>query len=186
MDVQVRLGQEFLELVVLGLQVAQLGRIGGLHAAKARASLVKSWLAKAALAADVLDGHTRFSLLEESDDLLVGKSCGFHIRHSPKLADFVPSIWCGSEGAGKLGIGHVHAAKLAAPEVITGLEKAVPAAKLGYRQSCFRFPQEANDLFFGKSLFHVQSPVYGIGLQAQLLLKSGGASKIIEHQVSKW
>ena len=43
-------------------------------------------------------------------------------------------------------------------------------------QSCFHFPQEANDLFFGKSLFHVQSPVYGIGLQAQLLLKSGGTS----------
>ncbi|WP_233252004.1 hypothetical protein, partial [Limnohabitans sp. Jir72] len=41
-----------------------------------------------------------FSLLEESDDLFVGKSCGLHIRHSPKLADFVPSIWYGSEGAG--------------------------------------------------------------------------------------
>lgn len=75
-----------------------------------------------------------------------------------------------------LGIGHIHAAKLAAPEVITGLGKDVPAAQLGYWQACFRFPQEANDLFFGKSLFHVQSPVYGIGLQAQLILKSGGKS----------
>lgn len=34
-DIRVRLSQEFLELVVLGLQVAQLGRIGGLHAGKA-------------------------------------------------------------------------------------------------------------------------------------------------------
>ncbi len=101
MDVQVRLGQEFLELIVLGLQVAQLGRIGGLHAAKARAPLVKGRLAKATRAANVLDGHARFSLLEESDDLLVGKSCGLHTRHSPKLADFVPSIWYGSEGAGQ-------------------------------------------------------------------------------------
>ncbi|PUE58532.1 hypothetical protein B9Z44_02295 [Limnohabitans curvus] len=100
MDVQVRFGQQFLELVVLSFQVAQLGRIGGFHAAKARAPLVKGRLAKAARAANVLDGHACFSLLEESDDLLVGKSCGLHIRHSPKLANLVPSIWYGSEGAG--------------------------------------------------------------------------------------
>jgi hypothetical protein len=58
-------------------------------------------LAKAARAANVLDGYARFSLFEQSDDLLVGKSCGPHTRHSPKLADFVPSIWYGSEGAGQ-------------------------------------------------------------------------------------
>ena len=100
MDVQVRLGQKFLELVVLSFQVAQLSRIGGLHTSKARAPLVKGRLAKAARAANVLDGHARFSLFEESDDLLIGKSCGLHTRHSPKLADFVPSIWYGSKGAG--------------------------------------------------------------------------------------
>jgi hypothetical protein len=42
----------------------------------------------------------------------------------------------------------------------------VSAAKLGDRQARFGFAQKANDLFFGKSLLHVQSPVYGIGLQA--------------------
>jgi len=42
----------------------------------------------------------------------------------------------------------------------------VPSAKLGYRQARFRLTQEANDLFFGKSLLYVQSPVSGIGLQA--------------------
>jgi hypothetical protein len=41
------------------------------------------------------------STSSQSDDLLVGKSCGLHIRHSPKLADLVPSIWYGSEGAGQ-------------------------------------------------------------------------------------
>jgi hypothetical protein len=34
-----------------------------------------------------LDGHACFSLLEESDDLLIGKSCGLHIRNSPEFAD---------------------------------------------------------------------------------------------------
>jgi hypothetical protein len=53
----------------------------------------------------------------------------------------------------------------------------VPAAQLGDHQARFRFPQEANDLFFGKSLLHVQSPVYGIGLQSYVLLKYGGTSR---------
>jgi hypothetical protein len=32
--------------------------------------------------------------------LLIGKSGLFHSRYSPKLADFVPSLWCGREGEG--------------------------------------------------------------------------------------
>jgi len=52
----------------------------------------------------------------------------------------------------------------------------MPTAQLGYRQACFGFTQKANDLFFCKSLFHVQSPVYGIGLQAYALLNTGGTS----------
>jgi hypothetical protein len=32
--------------------------------------------------------------------LLIGKSGLFHSRYSPKLADFVPSLWYGREGAG--------------------------------------------------------------------------------------
>ena len=52
----------------------------------------------------------------------------------------------------------------------------MPAAQIGYRQARFGFAQETNDLLFCKSLFHVQSPVYGIGLQSQTLLKSGGTS----------
>jgi hypothetical protein len=40
-------------------------------------------------------------LFEEADDLLIGKSGLFHSRYSPKLADFVPSLWYGREGAGQ-------------------------------------------------------------------------------------
>ena len=54
----------------------------------------------------------------------------------------------------------------------------MPAAQLGYCQARFRFVQKANDLFFCKSLFHVQSPVYGIGLQAYALLNNGGTSTL--------
>jgi hypothetical protein len=57
-------------------------------------------LAKATGAAKFLDGHARVSLFEETDDLLIGKSGLFHSRYSPKLADFVPSLWYGREGAG--------------------------------------------------------------------------------------
>ena len=42
-----------------------------------------------------------FSLFEEADDLLIGKSGLFHSRYSPKLADFVPSLWYGRQGAGQ-------------------------------------------------------------------------------------
>ncbi len=33
---------------------------------------------------------------------LIGKSGLFHSRYSPKLADFVPSLWYGREGAGHI------------------------------------------------------------------------------------
>jgi DNA-binding protein HU-beta len=39
-------------------------------------------------------------LFEESDDLFIGKSCGLHIRNSPKFADLLPLPWYGWQGAG--------------------------------------------------------------------------------------
>jgi hypothetical protein len=38
---------------------------------------------------------------EEADDLLIGKFGLFRRRYSPKLADFVLSLWYGREGAGQ-------------------------------------------------------------------------------------
>jgi hypothetical protein len=52
-------------------------------------------LAKATGPAKFLDGHARVSLFEEANDLLIGKSGLFHSRYSPKLADFVQSLWYG-------------------------------------------------------------------------------------------
>ena len=52
-------------------------------------ALVEGWLAKATGPAKFLDVHTRVSLFEKADDLLIGKFGMFHSRYSPKLADFV-------------------------------------------------------------------------------------------------
>jgi hypothetical protein len=41
---------------------------------------------------------TSVSLFEDADDLLISKSELFHSRYSPKLADFVPSLWYSREG----------------------------------------------------------------------------------------
>ena len=79
-----------------------LGSVGRLHAAKARTPLVKGRLTKATGPAKFLDGHACVSLFEEADDLLIGKSGLFHGRYSPKLADFVPLLWYGRQGAGHM------------------------------------------------------------------------------------
>ena len=89
--------QEFLELVVLGFKLSKLGSVLRLHTAKAGAPLVEGWLAEATGPAKFFDGHARVSLFEETNDLLIGKSGLFHSRYSPKLADFVPSLWYGRE-----------------------------------------------------------------------------------------
>lgn len=84
-----------------------------------------------------------------------GRALG--LRHKP-VQIFCPGV-LEFELLEPLSAGHAHAAKLAALQVITGLQEAVPAAQLGHRQSRFGFPQEANDLLFCISLLHVQSPV---------------------------
>ena len=58
-------------------------------------------LTKAARATKLFVGHARVSLFEEADDLLIGKSGLFHSCYAPKLAEFVPLPWYGSEGAGQ-------------------------------------------------------------------------------------
>jgi hypothetical protein len=49
---------------------------------------------------DKVSGELGQLQFEEANDLLIGKSGLFHSRYSPKLADFVPSLWYGREGAG--------------------------------------------------------------------------------------
>jgi hypothetical protein len=94
--------KSFFELVVLGFKLSKLGSVRRLHAAKAEMPFVEAWLAKGTGPAKFLEVHARISLFEEANDLLFGKSGLFHSRYSSKLADFVPSLWFGREGAGQL------------------------------------------------------------------------------------
>ncbi|AAW73513.1 unknown protein [Xanthomonas oryzae pv. oryzae KACC 10331] len=57
-----------------------------------------------------------------------------------------------------LGIGHAHAAELAAPQVVGRLTEAMPSAQVLDRHAGLGFAQEADDLLFGKALLHVPSP----------------------------
>jgi len=61
------------------------------------------WLHNVSTSGSLAKGedYPRVSLFEEANDLLIGKSGLFHSRYSPKLADFVPSLWYGREGAGQ-------------------------------------------------------------------------------------
>ena len=83
MHVEVGFSQQFLEPVVLNLQITQTLGVGRLHSTKSGAPFVKSNVAKPTLATELLDWHPRFGLFQKADDLFFGKSCSFHIRHSP-------------------------------------------------------------------------------------------------------
>ncbi|AAW73772.1 unknown protein [Xanthomonas oryzae pv. oryzae KACC 10331] len=74
-----------------------------------------------------------------------------------------------------LGIGHAHAAELAAPQVVGRLTEAMPSAQVLDRHAGLGFAQEADDLLFGKALLHVPSP-RGRELDSKLRCysKSGG------------
>lgn len=82
-NVKVGLGQQALELGVLGFKFPQLLGIRGLHATELGAPLVERCIAETALAAQFLDRHPRLCLLEEANDLLFGESALLHIHHSP-------------------------------------------------------------------------------------------------------
>src|SRR5690606_24500522 len=54
------------------------------------------------------------------------------------------------------GVGHIHAAELAPPQVERRVTETVLAAQLLDRRAGGRLLQEADDLFFGVSLLHVR------------------------------
>ena len=71
-----------------------------------------------------------------------------------------------------LGLGHAHPAELVPPLLVRGLAEPVQPAQVFHRQACSSLTQEADDLFFGKPLLHVQSPLVG-----ELDSRSGRYSK---------
>ena len=102
MNIKVGLSKELLALVVLGFKLSKLGSVWRLHAAKAGTPLANGRLTEATGPAKFRDGHSRVSLFEEADDLLIGKSGLFQSCYSPKLADFAPTLWCCREGADRI------------------------------------------------------------------------------------
>ena len=89
----------------------------------------EGWLAKPTGPAKFLDGQARVSLFEEANDLLIGKSGLFQSRYSPKLANFVPSLWYGREGAGHLiGKRAIQVSHITGEETLDGLVKLALAS----------------------------------------------------------
>ena len=83
MNVQMRLGQQLLELGVLAFELLQPLGVGNIHAPELGAPLVESGIAEAAFTAQLLDWHPCIGLLQETDDLLFAVSALLHVRHSP-------------------------------------------------------------------------------------------------------
>ena len=82
-DVQVGFGQQFPELPVLALKLAQSLCVRDLHTAVLGTPLVEGGVAAPSIAAQLLDWHTGFGLLDKPDDLFLDESAHLHSRHSP-------------------------------------------------------------------------------------------------------
>ena len=82
-QVKVRFSQQLLEPGILDLKILQAPSLISFHATVLGAPLVEGGLAEPALAADLLDRQARLGLLQETNDLLLGKSTLPHVRHSP-------------------------------------------------------------------------------------------------------
>ena len=82
MDVQVRLGQQPLELAVLQFQFAQPFGFAGVHAAVLRAPFVKRRITEAVFAADLLDRHADLGLPKKTNDLFFAVFACSHVHHS--------------------------------------------------------------------------------------------------------
>jgi len=81
-DVELRLGQELLELRVLVLELAQPAHVAGLHTSELGLPLVKRVLADAVASTDLFGSRAAVMLGNDRHDLLVGKP-GLAHRSSP-------------------------------------------------------------------------------------------------------
>ena len=83
MNIEVRLGQQALELAVLQFQLAQPFGLRGVRAAVPGEPLVEAGITEAVLAPDLLDRHTGLGLPQKSNDLLLAVFACSHVHHSP-------------------------------------------------------------------------------------------------------
>lgn len=89
MDVQVRLGQQALELAVLQFQLAQPFGLAGVHAAVLGAPLVKAGVTEAVFATNRFDWHARFGLPQKANDLFFAVFAWFACPSFSIVTDFL-------------------------------------------------------------------------------------------------
>ena len=80
MNVEMRFRQQLLELGVLAFQFLESPGVGNVHAAELGAPLVEGGVAEAALAAQLLDRHPGFGLLEKTNELFFAVSARGHLE----------------------------------------------------------------------------------------------------------
>ena len=84
LGLQAHLGIHFLQAPVFVLQLLHAGHQRGVHAAELGAPFVERGVADAVLAAQFRDWRAALGLLEEGDDLAIGKTGRLHAEFSKK------------------------------------------------------------------------------------------------------
>ncbi|MBB2777877.1 UNVERIFIED_ORG: hypothetical protein HNP28_003219 [Comamonas terrigena] len=102
MDVKVGLGQQSLELGVLGFEFTQPLGIRGLHAAILGPPLVEGGVAEAALPAQLLDRQAGLGLPEKPDDLFCSSVNLLFFMSIILLVDGLPLDYAGTAGRGQV------------------------------------------------------------------------------------
>ncbi len=86
LGLQAHLGIHFLQAPVFVLQFLHAGHQRGIHAAELGAPFVERGVADAVLAAQLWDWRAALGLLEDGDDLAIGKTGRFHAELSKNLS----------------------------------------------------------------------------------------------------
>src|SRR5262245_10480960 len=96
------LGQQFLQLRVLSLELAQALDLMNLHSPKLRTPSVERRVAETVLTAQLPHWHPGLSFFQKPDDLLLGKPPLLHVRFSSQKRTLLTYQWYRLRGAGQL------------------------------------------------------------------------------------
>src|SRR5262245_53374144 len=102
------LGQEFLQLRVLSLELAQALDLMNLHSPKLRTPAVERRIAETVLTAQLPHWHPGLGFLQKSDDLLLGKPPLLHVRFSSQKRTLLTYRWYRLRGAGHMRKMKIH------------------------------------------------------------------------------